>query len=114
VKIDFSYKHSRVKQYLREGRALRIETVVNKPADLDVLARIEHLPELVTKAAPSTTGYLESNVPARTVPSSPPSSSGFTSPTTARAKEPEPCASGTTAPWPWPAPCAVSCTPSPA
>jgi hypothetical protein len=50
VKIDFSYKHSRVKQYLKEGRALRIETVVNKPADLDVLARIEHLPELVTKA----------------------------------------------------------------
>jgi len=50
VKIDFSYKHSRVKQYLKEGRALRIETVVNKPADLDVLARLEHLPELVTKA----------------------------------------------------------------
>src|SRR4029077_7033010 len=50
VKIDFSYKHSRVKQYLKEGRALRIETVVNKPADLNVLARIEHLPEPVTKA----------------------------------------------------------------
>ncbi len=31
VKIDFSYKHSRVKQYLKEGRALRIETVINKP-----------------------------------------------------------------------------------
>ena len=50
VKIDFSYKHSRVKQYLKEGRALRIETVVNKPADLGVLARLEHLPELVAKA----------------------------------------------------------------
>jgi hypothetical protein len=50
VKIDFSYKHSRVKQYLKEGRALRIETVVNKPADLGVLARIEHLPKLVAKA----------------------------------------------------------------
>src|SRR5207244_4985718 len=33
VKMDFSYKHSRVKQYLKEGRALRIETVINKPAD---------------------------------------------------------------------------------
>src|SRR5216684_8529393 len=32
VKIDFSFKHSRVKQYLKEGRALRIETVINKPA----------------------------------------------------------------------------------
>jgi hypothetical protein len=50
VKIDFRYKHSRVKQYLKDGRALRIETVINKPGDLDVLARIQHLPELVTKA----------------------------------------------------------------
>jgi len=50
VKIDFAYKHSRVKQYLKEGRALRIETVINKPSDIDVLARLEHLPELVTKA----------------------------------------------------------------
>jgi hypothetical protein len=50
VKIDFSYKHSRVKQYLKEGRALRIETVINKPSDLDVLARLEHLPELIAKA----------------------------------------------------------------
>ena len=50
VKMDFSFKHSRVKQYLKEGRALRIETVINKPKDIDVLARLEHLPELVEKA----------------------------------------------------------------
>jgi hypothetical protein len=50
VKMDFSYKHSRVKQYLKEGRALRIETVINKPADIGVKARIQHLPELVEKA----------------------------------------------------------------
>jgi hypothetical protein len=50
VKMDFAYKHSRVKQYLKEGKALRIETVVNKPKDIGVLARIEHLPELVAKA----------------------------------------------------------------
>ena len=50
VKIDFRYKHSRVKQYLKEGRALRIETVINKPSDIGVLARLEHLPELVAKA----------------------------------------------------------------
>jgi hypothetical protein len=49
VKMDFRYKHSRVKQYLKEGRALRIETVVNKPADVGVLARLEHLPELIDK-----------------------------------------------------------------
>jgi hypothetical protein len=50
VKMDFAYKHSRVKQYLKEGRALRIETVVNKPWDLTVRSRLEHLPELVAKA----------------------------------------------------------------
>ena len=32
------------------GRALRIETVINKPVDIGVLARLEHLPELVAKA----------------------------------------------------------------
>ena len=36
-KMDFAYKHSRVKQYLKEGRALRIETVINKPDDLGIL-----------------------------------------------------------------------------
>lgn len=50
VKIEFRYKHSRVKQYLKEGRALRIETVINKPSDIDVLTRLCHLPELVAKA----------------------------------------------------------------
>jgi hypothetical protein len=50
VQMDFAYKHSRVKQYLKEGRALRIETVINKPWDLCIRSRLEHLPELVTKA----------------------------------------------------------------
>jgi len=50
VKLDFFYKHSRIKQYLKDGRALRIEAVINKPWDLDVLARLEHLPELIAKA----------------------------------------------------------------
>jgi hypothetical protein len=49
VKLEFSYKHSRVKQYLKEGKALRIETVINKPSDIGLLARIEHLPELIAK-----------------------------------------------------------------
>jgi hypothetical protein len=50
VRIDFRYKHSRVKQYLKDGRALRIETVINKPKDLGVANRLQHLPELVAKA----------------------------------------------------------------
>ena len=49
VKVDYSFRHSRVKQYLKEGRALRIETVINKPSDLGVLSRIVHLRELVAR-----------------------------------------------------------------
>ncbi len=40
----------RQERNLKEGRALRIETVINKPSDIGVLARLEHLPELVEKA----------------------------------------------------------------
>ena len=43
-------KHSRVKQYLTDGRALRIETVVNDPGDLVCKRRLPHLPELQAKA----------------------------------------------------------------
>jgi hypothetical protein len=35
VTINVFYKHSRIKQYLKEGRALRVETVVNSPDDLN-------------------------------------------------------------------------------
>ena len=34
VTINAFYKHSRIKQYLKDGRALRIETVINAPNDL--------------------------------------------------------------------------------
>ena len=45
VKIDFSYKHSRIKHYLKDGCApLRIEAVINKPQDLDLPSRIRHPP----------------------------------------------------------------------
>ena len=100
VKIDFPYKHSRVKQYLEEGRALRIETVINNPADIGILARLEHLPELIAKARAVNRRLLMVDVPVRAVPSALRSSSVSTSPTHERANEPEPCASGTHAPWP--------------
>ena len=50
VTINAFYKHSRIKQYLKSGRALRIETVVNSPDDLGCHRRLEHLDELQTKA----------------------------------------------------------------
>ena len=99
--IDFRYKHSRVKQYLKEGRALRIETVINKPSDIGVLARLEHLPELVAKARAvnASSAYhrtCRSGLCHRlcALRAHPPALH------TERANEPEPCASGTHAPWP--------------
>lgn len=37
-------------QYFKEGRALRIETVINSPTDQGVLRRLEHLDQLQAKA----------------------------------------------------------------
>jgi hypothetical protein len=34
VVVNVFYKHSRVKQYLKDGRAMRIETVINAPRDV--------------------------------------------------------------------------------
>lgn len=50
VTVNVGYKHSRSKEYFKEGRALRIETVVNDTLDLGVKRRLIHLPELQRKA----------------------------------------------------------------
>jgi hypothetical protein len=50
VTVNTDYKHSRIKQYLKDGRALRVETVINSPDDLGCQRRLIHLPELQTKA----------------------------------------------------------------
>jgi len=50
VVLNLFYKHSRVKQYLKDGRAMRIETVVNSPRGLACLARLPHLGDLQDKA----------------------------------------------------------------
>jgi len=50
VTVNADYKHSRVKQYLKDGRALRIETVINSPDDLLCKRRLQHLNELQAKA----------------------------------------------------------------
>jgi len=50
VTMNVFYKHSRLKQYLKDGRALRIETVINNPSDLRINRRLQNLPELQEKA----------------------------------------------------------------
>ena len=50
VTVNAFYKSSRIKQYLKDGRALRIETVINSPDDLQCQRRLVHLDELQARA----------------------------------------------------------------
>jgi hypothetical protein len=50
VTLNVFYKNSRLKQYLKDGMALRIETVVNSPKDLLCNRMLANLPELQDKA----------------------------------------------------------------
>ena len=58
VTINVNYKNSRIKEYLKEGRALRIETVVNDPTDLGCQRRLHNLPELQARARAANTRLL--------------------------------------------------------
>ena len=50
VTVNVFYRNSRLKQYLKNGVALRIETVVNDPKDLRCNRQLHNLPELQDKA----------------------------------------------------------------
>ena len=50
VTLNVFYKSSRLKQYLKDGVALRIETVINSPKDLRCNRQLQNLPELQDKA----------------------------------------------------------------
>src|SRR5262249_29367370 len=50
VTINAFYKHSRIKQYLKDGRALRIETVLNDAYDIGCQRRLHNLDELQARA----------------------------------------------------------------
>jgi hypothetical protein len=59
VIVNVSCKHSRIKQYLKDGRAMRIETVVKSPQDLGCPARLPNLDELQAKARAANRRILE-------------------------------------------------------
>ena len=44
--LHVDYKHSRIKQYHKEGRALRTETTINNPRDFRIGKRLSNLPAL--------------------------------------------------------------------
>src|SRR6266699_5810884 len=59
VAVNVFYQHSRIKQYLKDGRALRIETVVNSPTDLGCQRRLPNLDELQAKARAANARLLD-------------------------------------------------------
>jgi hypothetical protein len=59
VVLNIFYKNSRIKQYLKDGRAMRIETVINAPRDLGCNARLPNLDELQAKARACNRRILE-------------------------------------------------------
>ncbi len=59
VTLNVFYKSSRLKQYLKEGRALRIETVVNDPGDLGCQRRLKNLDQLQRLARAANRRLLE-------------------------------------------------------
>ena len=59
VNVNAFYRHSRIKQYLKDARALRIETVINDPEDLGCRRRLVHLDELQTRARAVNTALLD-------------------------------------------------------
>ncbi|WP_198961563.1 hypothetical protein [Pseudonocardia sp. MH-G8] len=44
--VHIDYKNTKIKQYHKEGRALRTETTINNPGDFGIKKRLTHLPEL--------------------------------------------------------------------
>jgi hypothetical protein len=59
VTLNVFYKNSRIKQYLKDGVAMRVETVVNSPKDLLCNRRLPNLPDLQAKARAINARLLE-------------------------------------------------------
>jgi predicted MarR family transcription regulator len=59
VSVNAYFKHSRIKQYLKDGRALRIETVINSTQDLGCQRRLSNLTELQARARAANARLLD-------------------------------------------------------
>jgi hypothetical protein len=62
VTLNVFYKNSRLKQYLKDGVALRIETVINAPRDLGCNRMLANLPELQARARAINHRLLETEI----------------------------------------------------
>jgi hypothetical protein len=115
VNVNAFYRHSRIKQYLKDGRALRIETVINDAYDLGCPRRLAHLDELQTRARAVNTTLLDTERVGQGCVLASPAFERIAQPTlTEDGRRARPYGSATLGSKPWPAPYAPACSPSPA
>jgi hypothetical protein len=101
VIVNVFYKHSRIKQYLKDGRAMRIETIINSFRGLGCQARLPNLEELQAKAVPATSGSCMLNESVRAVSLRVQRLSGSrTPPSMRRDGGPQPCGLAILGSWP--------------
>jgi hypothetical protein len=115
VTINAFWRHSRVRQYLKDGRALRIETVVNSPDDLGVARRLHNLDELQARARAVNTRLLHTERAAQGCVFDSPAFARISQPTlTGTAGGPQDYGSAALECRPRPVPWPTRCAPSPA
>ncbi|HEX3204741.1 MAG TPA: hypothetical protein VHQ68_00725 [Propionibacteriaceae bacterium] len=69
--LHVDYKNTKVKQYHKEGRALRTETTINDTRDFRLSKRLTNLPALRRSASPPTGACSASNASATTLSAAP-------------------------------------------
>jgi hypothetical protein len=104
IRINAFYRHSMIKQYLKDGRALHIETVINSPDELGCRRRLAHL-ELQSKARAISTTLLDTERVGQGCVLASPAVERIARPTlTEDGRRARPYGSATLGSRPWPAP----------
>jgi hypothetical protein len=114
VTVNVFYKHSRIKQYLKDGRALRIETVINDAYHLGLKRLLPTWTTCRPRPVRSTSDcWTLKRVGQGTVLASP-AFARIAQPTvTDDGSRAQPCGLATLGSRPWPAPWPTRCSPSP-
>ncbi|MGI8446818.1 MAG: hypothetical protein ACR2MP_06465 [Streptosporangiaceae bacterium] len=113
VTLNSYFAHSRVKSYLKCGRAVRIETVVNDTGDLGVTRRIEHLPEILSTARDVNRRMVDAFRVGQGCVLASPAFERVARPTLEEGRRAPALRFGDPRVMAWPAPCAPACTSSP-
>jgi hypothetical protein len=101
VIVNVFYKHSRIKQYLKDGRAMRIETVITVPETWAAKPACPTSTSSRPKAVPATSGSCMLNGSAKAVSLPVQPLSGSRTPSSMRrGGGPQPCTSAILGSWP--------------